>query len=84
MIHVAVGTNNQEKLAIILHDNFCRYNHADECFWFYEDSWEEPEHSVYHTRALRILMHLDIEQAVKFVKDMRGNAYIPIQGVKQQ
>lgn len=53
------------KLATILHDSRCRYNHTDGCSWYYEEDWyrdnpidikkwNEREHSRWFKMATKI------------------------------
>ncbi len=48
------------KLARMLHEKLCRYNHTDGCSWFYfvkgaEDDWTDYSHATYLAKAVRML-----------------------------
>ena len=38
-------------LAQYLHSRYCTWNHADGCFWFYENSWDEYTHAKWINEA---------------------------------
>jgi len=64
---------DDKKLAEILHEKQCNWNHTDGCGWFYE-SWDNlSTYSArlnYLAKARAILKDFTFEQAVKFVAKM--------------
>jgi hypothetical protein len=66
--------SDDKKLAEILHEKQCHWNHTDGCGWFYE-KWTDNlgEYSArlnYLAKAREILKDFTFEQAVKFVAKM--------------
>ena len=48
------------KLAVLLHDNYCGYNHTDGCGWMYDvkngfHNWEGHPHNDYLEKAKKII-----------------------------
>lgn len=59
----------EAKLAIILHNNRCRANHMDQCYWDYEiknnkHSWEQPSHQTWLKKATNLYNTLKEETGV--------------------
>lgn len=54
-------SNNEYKLAVLMHDRFCRLNHTDMCSWFYEFGenkehiWTRSEHLKWYNSAVDFL-----------------------------
>lgn len=51
------------KLAIVLHDRLCRWNHTDGCSWMYAihngvHDWGEHAHQAYHHKAIMVMQRL--------------------------
>ena len=59
------------KLAELIHENKCRWNHTDGCSWFYGD-WDSETlgyaREEYLKKARTILTEVDFETAMKVVK----------------
>ncbi len=59
-------------LACLLHESFCRHNHTDGCGWFYykvtDPFWCHTEPQKYLRMAQRILNVIDYETAIKTVQ----------------
>ena len=53
------------RLAVFLHDKFCRYNHTDGCGWDYEgadddvDCWTGPAHTRWLAEAKDLMAALE-------------------------
>jgi hypothetical protein len=50
----------ERKLAILLHDKTCKWNHTDGCAWHYQidkgiHNWNSSEHQLYLTRARTVM-----------------------------
>jgi len=51
----------ERKLAVLLHDGFCHYNHTDQCSWHYEfdnsnrHMWDKATHDYYLNTARRVI-----------------------------
>ena len=62
---------DDKKLAEVLHEKQCHWNHTDGCDWYYE-SWNSMGHSrqEYLKKAREILKDFTFEQAIKFVAKM--------------
>jgi Holliday junction resolvasome RuvABC DNA-binding subunit len=62
---------DDKKLAEILHEKQCHWNHTDGCGWHYE-SWNSMGYSrqEYLKKAREILKDFTFEQAIKFVAKM--------------
>jgi uncharacterized Fe-S cluster-containing MiaB family protein len=58
-----------QRLADIIHDKLCRWNHTDGCGYFYE-SWNQPgaSRSEYLQKANRILKVTDFETAKRIIE----------------
>lgn len=55
------------KLAILLHDHFCEFNHTDGCSWGYEckggyHEWESPRHKSWLIRAREVIEKAELEK----------------------
>lgn len=63
--------SNDKKLAEILHEKQCHWNHTDGCGWFYE-SWSNigASRQPYLDKARAILKDFTFEQALRFVSKM--------------
>jgi hypothetical protein len=51
------------KLACVLHDRLCHWNHTDGCAWHYAikdgvHDWGEHSHQVYHHKAVMVMQRL--------------------------
>ena len=56
--------NKDHRLAILLHDALCRWNHTDGCGWFYEvqediHDWRKRDHQVWLKKSRAALKVLD-------------------------
>jgi len=65
------GLSDEQRLAELIHDSQCRWNHTDGCGWYYE-SWDVPGYSKeeYLRKAKNILKEVPFDQAIKLVKMM--------------
>lgn len=50
----------EHKLAILIHDKTCTWNHTDGCGWHYQihkgiHDWDSSEHQQYLTRARKVM-----------------------------
>lgn len=65
------GLSDEQRLAELIHDSQCRWNHTDGCGWFYE-SWDKPGYSrnEYVEKARNVLKEVPFAQAVKMIKLM--------------
>lgn len=70
----------EAKLAEALHDTTCRWNHTDQCGWFYEihDSvvnWDGHSHSAYLTKARKLRLSLPdvtVDMVIKIMNVVKG------------
>jgi hypothetical protein len=72
----------EHRIANVLHEIFCQWNHTDECGWFYETKWDSPRtwgkgtaHERYLHWSLRLIssvrfhhLPVDAEQTLKMVE----------------
>lgn len=78
------GMTPNQRLARALHENLCRFNHTDQCEWFYEvepggweEDWDRPAHTRWADRAISVRMLLpdldnaDIIEVAKVLGGMR-------------
>ncbi len=58
----------RQRLAEIIHEKQCTWNHTDGCGWYYE-SWEKPGYSrnEYLEKADKLLKIVDYDTAIKVV-----------------
>jgi hypothetical protein len=64
------------KLAVILHDLNCHYDHTDGCSWWYEvkgavADWGASAHGQYYAMAGRMLVNNSYEVIILVLKDMK-------------
>ncbi|AMN31062.1 hypothetical protein BFS06_14520 [Clostridium perfringens] len=62
----------EQRLAIYMHKNMCKYNHTSECSWDYEindlmHDWTRSTHLEYLNKAKGLLELLDFETAKKVI-----------------
>jgi len=57
-----------QKLATLLHEKFCNWNHTDGCGWFYSEKWDEYSRKRYLEKADNILAVSTYENAVAIVE----------------
>lgn len=69
---------DSQKLAILLHEEFCTFNHIDQCFWTYDNdlnpkSWEnkDGERQRYLGQAERLMKAFPDFTNKKFKKMIR-------------
>jgi hypothetical protein len=72
-----VGLSLSQRIAEVIHEKTCNYNHTDGCGWYY-GSWKNPrdEHIRYHNKAIFLLKLIELldknmtdEQIEKFIND---------------
>lgn len=60
--------DSDKKLATILHEKQCKYNHVDGCSWYYrENDWSDSTHKEYLEKARCILGIVSFEKAERIV-----------------
>jgi hypothetical protein len=66
-------SKEERELATAIHGKLCRYNHEDQCDWFYGDRWTE-EFSAKHEYLKKARAMLDngveFEQAMKVITNL--------------
>lgn len=68
-----ISNSFKGKLAILLHDHFCGYNHTDGCSWLYEmrngfHLWQQTKHQDYIKTAGKIIAESDKLQELTEVR----------------
>jgi hypothetical protein len=65
------GLSEEQKLAELIHESQCRWNHTDGCSWYYE-KWGDPGYAKkeYLQKANNILLEVPYAQAMRMAKLM--------------
>lgn len=66
-------TEEEARLAELIHANYCRYNHTDGCSWGYErGNWANSVHQQYLDRAREALKATPFDTAIALANVFAG------------